>query len=238
MSHKHQPWDALANDPRFLEGIGADFEYSRMVIAFAILHHSWTFASGELKVLDLGCGPGVFLDTLMKATKEHQITLDPLIGRNSQVALSYFGIDSSPAMIEEARRRHRAAADRFQVMPTENIPDQAFDYVVVRHVLEHQENPFPLLSELKRITKRKLWIAFSPSEATLGATVDWATAVSARVDTHLGVDRYVHPLPPFLIAFLGELQMAVTPSLQPHVFSSVMIQRLPLCEVILCATRQ
>ena len=64
------------------------------------------------------------------------------------------GIDSSPGMLEIARR-HIKRQTRLILMDGENLlfPDQSFDYVVLSHVLAVVDNPDRVLEEIHRVLK-------------------------------------------------------------------------------------
>mgnify|MGYP001578629523 CR=1 FL=1 len=86
-----------------------------------------------MSVLDLGCGPGTFAQTL----------------RNRESPASYCGLDSSPALLALAVERHvdqhaesrigrKEPSRRFERADlTERLAALDFDAVVLRHVLEH-----------------------------------------------------------------------------------------------------
>lgn len=96
------------------------------------------------RVLELGCGTGVFLPGLAAA-----------VGRNGEV----IGLDHNPGFLEESRQRVEAAgfgsvvtlveADAMQLP----FPSASFDAVHVERVLMHLEDPEVALREVCRVLK-------------------------------------------------------------------------------------
>lgn len=87
------------------------------------------------RVIDLGCGSGYLTATVADA--------DP-----SRVVV---GVDTDTDSIAVARRRNSAA--RFEVADALDLeyPDDSFDCVVLGDVIEHFENPKPMLAESRRV---------------------------------------------------------------------------------------
>jgi SAM-dependent methyltransferase len=102
-----------------------------------------TLAPGE-RVLELGCGTGVFLPALANA-----------VGSTGQVV----GLDHNPGFLEEARQR--VAATRASLVVTLEAadamrlpyPPASFDAVHVERVLMHLEDPDAALREVCRVLK-------------------------------------------------------------------------------------
>jgi len=88
------------------------------------------------KVLDLGCGTGMLLDELAR--------------RSAFVV----GIDSSPEMLELARKRRGSAV--LLLADADHLPfaDRSFDAVVSVTLLQNMPNPEATVREVARITKR------------------------------------------------------------------------------------
>lgn len=94
-------------------------------------------------LLEIGCGPGFFLDHFYKAGFETT------------------GIDSSPAMIRAAGCRLDTKVD-LHVGQGDHLPfrDKEFDYAALITVLEFADNPAPMLAEARRVARKGLLIAY------------------------------------------------------------------------------
>jgi SAM-dependent methyltransferase len=98
--------------------------------------------AGPIQILDAGCGTGEITSRLADLYPE----------------ASLLGVDIVDAHLERARdrcRRHGARV-RFEprsVFATE-LPDETFDLVVCRHLIQAVPHPERVLTELARITKR------------------------------------------------------------------------------------
>ena len=92
-----------------------------------------------MKILDVGCGRGEFLDRLI-----------------SQYGVKGWGVDLSDRSIEEAKKKtiHQAC---FQVSDVTNLPfnDGEFNAVVCFDVLEHVADQQKAVLEMVRVTKPK-----------------------------------------------------------------------------------
>jgi ubiquinone/menaquinone biosynthesis C-methylase UbiE len=92
-------------------------------------------------VVDVGCGPGADLASLADA-----------VGPEGTV----IGIDTDPAMVEEARRRSKetpAIDVRLGDAHELNLPDASVDRARLDRVLQHVENPTRALVELRRVLR-------------------------------------------------------------------------------------
>jgi len=91
----------------------------------------------DIKVLDLGCGTGFLLKSLIKRYK------------------SVYGIDVSPDMPNKINIKDKNLK-KLAVGDAENIkfPDNFFDVIVYRGVLHHLENPELALNEAHRVLKK------------------------------------------------------------------------------------
>jgi ubiquinone/menaquinone biosynthesis C-methylase UbiE len=113
-------------------------------------------------VLDLGCGPGADLLALSKA-----------VG----VTGSVFGVDSSYAMIAQAKEQSRNLKSRIELTAAdaEGLPfeDGTFDACRADRVFQHLEDPKRALQELFRVTKSGgRIVVVDPDQDTLVIAVD------------------------------------------------------------------
>ena len=102
-----------------------------------------------MRVLEVGCGTGVFLPLLAGA-----------VAPDGRVT----GIDHSAAFLEEARQRvvttGFASPVTLQEADAYHLPfaDASFDAAHVEHVLEHLEDPDVVLREMRRVVRPDGWI--------------------------------------------------------------------------------
>jgi len=90
------------------------------------------------RVLDAGCGPGVFVDELVAR------------------GCTYFGIDHSSQMIAECQTRYESVPNvHFSVARVEatGLPSQSMDAVICVGVLERIEDNDAVLAELARVLR-------------------------------------------------------------------------------------
>lgn len=95
------------------------------------------------KLLDIGCGTGMFLERLY------------------QMGFDVSGIDSSPAMIMASRQRLRNRAD-LHLGDGELLPymDNDFDYAFMWAVLEFTADPKAMLAEAARVAEKGVLVGF------------------------------------------------------------------------------
>lgn len=93
----------------------------------------------NLKILDIGTGPGFFAINLAK--RGYDVT----------------AVDYTPAMLEEAKKNAGEYRDKicFQQMDAQNLafPDETFDVVVSRNLTWNLENPQKAYKEWHRVLK-------------------------------------------------------------------------------------
>lgn len=108
------------------------------VKAYELLHRAPEIISGQglPKILDAGCGLGIFVK------KESTI-----------IPGEYYGIDFDSSNISAALANHPSI--KFQVMSVEylDFPNDYFDMIYSRDVLEHVDNPDLALKEMTRVLK-------------------------------------------------------------------------------------
>lgn len=95
-------------------------------------------------VLEVGCGPGLFLEMLWEAG------LDPT------------GLEESPALLDSVRKHMGSKVDlhlgKYDSLP---FDDEEFDYVSLISTLDFAENPEELLAEAFRVASKGLLICFN-----------------------------------------------------------------------------
>jgi ubiquinone/menaquinone biosynthesis C-methylase UbiE len=95
------------------------------------------------KLLEVGCGPGIFLEALWEA------------------GFDVSGLDPSPAMLKAARSRLGTKAE-LHLGRAEHLPfdDKEFDYVTLFTVLEFCDSPEEALREAVRVARKGLLVGF------------------------------------------------------------------------------
>ena len=190
-----------------LLALNRDF-YTREAASFsATRNHAWPgwarvvgdLAAGPLAVLDAGCGNG---------------RLARFLRERGEDDLDYLGIDSSAALIDDAREASPAPGVHFEVLDLvespEAIPAGPFDLVAVFGLIHHLpgfETRLQLIQELaSRLTRGgRLAVTcwrFGADPRIEGRLLDWGDLVDpAQLDPgdHLlrwgnspGVSRYCH----------------------------------------------
>jgi ubiquinone/menaquinone biosynthesis C-methylase UbiE len=103
--------------------------------------HTAVGPTGGMKLLDLGCGPGIVTASLAPAVRE---------------VVAY---DLTPEMLEKARQRCEKAGlknVRFELGRAEELPfeKESFDCVVTRLTVHHFTDPRKVMKEVVRVTRR------------------------------------------------------------------------------------
>jgi len=101
--------------------------------------HSMGIMHGD-RILDVGVGTGLSL---------------PLFPRHCKVV----GIDLSSAMLKKARQKiKKLNLDHIELLEMDamnlNFPDNAFDKVLISHVVSVVPDPYRVMSEVKRVCKK------------------------------------------------------------------------------------
>lgn len=113
---------------------------------------SQTFrASPGTQVLDVGCGTGAFAEgwVAIHGPTQNVTLLDPSreMARRAQGALARKGVSA-----------------KVVTRPLQDFaPDRPFDCLLAAHVIEHQDDPKPLLTQMRGITSEggRLWLIVS-----------------------------------------------------------------------------
>ncbi len=93
------------------------------------------------KVLDIGCGTGIFLKKIQEQkTMNRKITM--------------FAVDKAPAMVQSAQKI--IDAKNVVVADIGDLPykDNTFDVVTALHVLHHVSDKESAMLEMQRVTKK------------------------------------------------------------------------------------
>jgi len=179
---------------QFVAGIGAWSAPSRLIAARE--------CRGAASVIDLGCGPCVFAETLERCWA--QAKLDNVLSTPPPEPL-YLGIDGSEEMLLEAKRRNPARRVLLKDVCADDLPTYAAraldqrawiegagedaklraDVVVMRHVLEHLQDPLPALCNALVLARRKVVLVFSQVPLL-------ELSYSVRTDDYLGCTRWAH----------------------------------------------
>jgi SAM-dependent methyltransferase len=136
---------------------------------------------GKQRVLDLGCGRGVFL-TLLR---------DRGIGG--------YGVDLDPKMVAQARERGLDAFEADAMAHLETLPAKSIDGVYARHLAEHvlPGDLVALLRSLRRALQPGAPVVFvTPNAANIGVTGH----------TFWNDPAHVRPIPPELFTFYFEVE--------------------------------
>lgn len=114
------------------------------------------------RVLEVGCGSGVFLPVLAEAVRESGKVI---------------GLNQAPTFVEQARQR-TYETQWIQVDQGDACalpyPDQAFDAAHCERVLMHLEDPSAALCEMRRVVR--------PGGRVVVAEPDWASIIIDCVD--------------------------------------------------------
>ncbi len=123
----------------------------------------WLDSKTGERILDVGCGTGRFMEAIEKSGAE-------------VVGIEFFRFPLDKARPRVKGLLHQMSAEELQ------FPDSSFDKILCNHVIEHLQNPYQALSEMKRVLrdKGKLLLAYPNSEY-----FPWRLGLSKQSITHL-----------------------------------------------------
>lgn len=136
---------------------------------------------GKRKVLDLGCGRGIFLTLL----KERDI--------------GGYGIDLDAKMVAQARERGLDAFEQDALSHIESLPAKSIDGVYARHIAEHVL-PGDLVQMLRAMRR-----ALQPGSPVVFVTPNVAN-LSVGAHTFWMDPSHLRPIPPELFKFYLEVE--------------------------------
>lgn len=137
--------------------------YWREQLAFGVM--DLPFKKGG-RLLDIGCGIGGFLEQM------------------SDLGWETEGLDTDPKVVQICRSSGLAV--REGTLESQDYPDDYFDAVTMKHVIEHIHDPISLLKECKRILKPggKL-VILTPNFESLGHKIFRSQWLGLDVSRHL-----------------------------------------------------
>ncbi len=107
------------------------------------------------KILDIGCGNGMFLYNLKKFGKFH-----------------VYGIDTSSYVVDQAKTKLGLENISVGTLERNTYPDNFFDVITLNHVIEHLPNPKKNMVEINRILKKEgLLMIITPNSDSLGLII-------------------------------------------------------------------
>lgn len=134
-------------------------------------------------VLDVGCGTGVFLPTLVQAVEP--------TGR-------VVGIDYAGALLEEARERmlSEGLSNRVSLIKADAsrlpFPNGSFDAAHAERVLMHLEDPETALQEIRRVVRAGGWIVVAEPDY-LGFRLDHPDQEAIQLISHHAANAFRNP---------------------------------------------
>ncbi|MFC1631661.1 class I SAM-dependent methyltransferase [Candidatus Omnitrophota bacterium] len=119
-----------------------ELEMSSRLKLYKLYDKVFSLVPEGCKLVDVGCGIGVFLERI-KREKKCQV----------------FGVDISKKAIETIKAKGIDGA--VQKIPPLQLPTESFDVVVAIQLLEHLRKPLPAIKELLRVVKAGGWCLIS-----------------------------------------------------------------------------
>lgn len=151
--------------------------------------HSWRTAANsaaylldslrpDMKVLDIGCGPGTITADLAALVPDGHV----------------IGLEYAPEVLDQARTfaSQRGLKNIDFVVGDVNsldFPDNSFDVVHAHQVLQHVGNPVQALHEMRRVTKPDGIIAVREADMEAATWYPESKGISDWIDLHLRVAR-------------------------------------------------
>ncbi len=132
------------------------------------------FPDRDLRIVDVGCGTGAFLQRLVRRRY-----------------MDLQGIDISPPVLPGPVRFHAVDLDGGRVP----IADAACDLAILIEFIEHVENPGQLLAELRRIVKPGgCLLLTTPNLQSLEARLRWLLAGRLKQFDEIGDPTHITPI--------------------------------------------
>lgn len=137
------------------------------------------------KILDVGCGIGLFID---------------LLAKNSRYKWEIFGLDINKKLINVAKKRNKTTKFYSTKITKCNFPNDFFDCITCFDVLEHDLNIRANLSEINRIIKRTgILLIQVPNNSSI---MTWLTGTNW--DWWIPEDHLLHFTPSVLVNILNK----------------------------------
>jgi SAM-dependent methyltransferase len=100
----------------------------------AVAHFYWSQLDGAERVLDLGCAGGD-------------------LGRYKPEPAEVYGLEVNPALAKAASQHETSFVWNLDAMLPLPFPDNYFDAVVAKDILEHLQQPWRTLAEVRRVVR-------------------------------------------------------------------------------------
>ena len=114
-----------------------------------ILRNFVRFRKDKLKILDIGCGSGVFLDNI------------------SDDRFDKYGIEINPQGYRICKEKRIKTYN--QELKSIDFGDSTFDVITLWHVIEHIDKPYDVMATIKRILKNDgILVIATPNTSSLG----------------------------------------------------------------------
>jgi SAM-dependent methyltransferase len=137
--------------------------------------------AGRKRVVDLGCGRGIFLDLLRER------------------GIGGYGVDVDTRMVAQARERGLEAFEQDALAHLESLPAKSVDGVYARHVAEHVL-PGDLVAMLRALRR-----ALQPGSPVVFVTPN-VSNLSVGAHTFWMDPSHLRPIPPDLFRFYLEVE--------------------------------